>query len=138
MANNLLFRDGDKTSGATAVGEIGKSWISMNKLGKTKEGMKWLSDNFKLCTELNSTADVANLKDYLNEAWTNVAMMNYPYPTSFLMPLPGNPVEVRSKIFYCNKCLYKNIFIGYGYNFLITTNLYSSSADVLLQCPIQH
>ena len=112
MGNNLLFRDGDKTSGATAVGEIGKSWVSINKLGKTKEGMKWLSDNFKLCTELNSTADVANLKDYLNEAWTNVAMMNYPYPTSFLMPLPGNPVEVRSKILYCSKCPYENTFIG--------------------------
>ena len=89
----------DKTAGETARGEIGKSWNSINKLGSTKEGMNWLKEKFKLCQPaFNTTTDIANLKDYLNELWTNVAMMDYPYPTSFLMPLPGNPVEVIMQI----------------------------------------
>ena len=86
----------DKTSGQTARTEIGKSWSSLDKLGSTPEGMSWLKDHFKLCQSVfNTTEHVAQLKDYLNMVWTNVAMMDYPYPTSFLMPLPGKPVEVN-------------------------------------------
>ena len=59
-------------------------------------GLKWLSDSFRLCKPLKSGGgDVQGFKDYLADLWTNVAMMDYPYPTSFLMPLPGNPVKVR-------------------------------------------
>ena len=58
--------------------------------------MSWLKDHFKLCQSVfNTTEHVAQLKDYLNMVWTNVAMMDYPYPTAFLMPLPGKPVEVN-------------------------------------------
>ena len=60
----------------------------------TDGGLKWLSESFKLCSPLNKT-DIPMFKDYLNNLWTNVAMMDYPYPTTFLMPLPGNPVKVR-------------------------------------------
>lgn len=58
--------------------------------------MKWLNSKFGMCTPLKKT-DGPMFKDYLNNLWTNVAMMNYPYPTEFLMPLPGNPVKVREK-----------------------------------------
>ena len=91
-----LFSNVDKTSGETARGEIGKSWNSINKLGSTKEGQAWLKNKFKLCKKFNTTEDVARLKGYLTDLWTDVAMMDYPYPTSFLKPLPGNPVEVNS------------------------------------------
>ena len=58
--------------------------------------MDWMKDQFKLCQDVfNTTEHVAQLKDYLNNLWINVAMMDYPYPTSFLMPLPGKPVEVK-------------------------------------------
>ena len=62
---------------------------------KTADGLKWISDQMKLCSPLKNAADVVTLKGYLSNLWTNVAMMDYPYPTSFLMPLPGNPVAVR-------------------------------------------
>lgn len=57
------------------------------------DGLKWISDEFKFCKPLTKN-DVPALKSYLNDLWTNVAMMDYPYSTSFLMPLPGNPVKV--------------------------------------------
>ena len=96
----------DKTSGSTARGEIGKSWSSIDKLGTTKEGMDWLKDRFKLCQDVfNTTEHVAQLKGYLNDLWINVAMMDYPYPTSFLMPLPGKPVEVNYDYSNCSAML---------------------------------
>jgi lysosomal Pro-X carboxypeptidase len=39
-----------------------------------------------------SAANISTLKSYLTDLWTNLAMMDYPYPTSFLAPLPANPV----------------------------------------------
>ena len=55
--------------------------------------MDWVNKELKFCKNLASKSDVINFKNYLNNLWTNVAMMDYPYSTSFLMPLPGNPVQ---------------------------------------------
>ncbi len=63
----------------------------------TAAGLKWVSDTFKLCKPLGK-GDVPAFKDYLNNLWTNIAMMDYPYPTTFLMPLPGHPVKVLGKL----------------------------------------
>jgi lysosomal Pro-X carboxypeptidase len=57
------------------------------------DGLKWLSETFKACKPFKQENGVV-LKGYLTDLWTNVAMMNYPYSTSFLMPLPPNPVKV--------------------------------------------
>lgn len=37
--------------------------------------------------------------DWLDSAYSYLAMVNYPYPSNFLMPLPGHPIrEVCKKI----------------------------------------
>ena len=124
--NFLIFSNVDKTSGATARGEIGKSWTSLDKLGSTPEGLAWLKDRFKLCQEVfNTTEHVAQLKDYLNMVWTNVAMMDYPYPTSFLMPLPGKPVEVDMTIYSISYIFYMIKFQVYAKIFKYSFHRYS-------------
>ncbi|PSN38937.1 Lysosomal Pro-X carboxypeptidase [Blattella germanica] len=60
-------------------------------------GRKWLSTNWNLCKSLNNTNDVVNLKDWLSDVYTNLAMINYPYPTEFLAPVPANPVEAMCR-----------------------------------------
>lgn len=72
---------------------IRKSWGAIDNLTSTDDGLKWVNDAFKLCTPLKTKDDATKLKGYLNDLWTNLVMMDYPYPTSFLMPLPGNPVK---------------------------------------------
>lgn len=56
--------------------------------------MAWLTSAWKLCQPLKVQQDVKKLKDYLTDMWTNLAMVDYPYPADFLAPLPANPIKV--------------------------------------------
>nr|ACO10272.1 Lysosomal Pro-X carboxypeptidase precursor [Caligus rogercresseyi] len=71
-------------------GVISKSWAAIDQVGKNDKGLQRLQSLLKLCSKPKS---VEPLKSFLTDVWTSVAMMNYPYPTEFLMPLPGNPVK---------------------------------------------
>lgn len=39
--------------------------------------------------------DVAYLKSFIRDVFETMAMVNYPYPTNFLQPIPGWPVKVN-------------------------------------------
>jgi len=85
----------------TCSQNIRKSWAALDRLANQTNGtgLDWINKNLKLCTPFTHRTNVTLLKNYLNEMWTNIAMMDYPYPTSFLVPLPGNPVNaVCSKL----------------------------------------
>ncbi len=71
---------------------ISSSWQLLNEYGKSQSGLKNLTKIFHLCDEL---VDVQMLKDWLNEAYGDIAMSNYPYATNFLNPLPAWPVKVH-------------------------------------------
>jgi lysosomal Pro-X carboxypeptidase len=62
------------------------------------DGKEWLRTHWNLCVPLNGTDDVVNLKDWLTNVWTNLAMVNYPYAANFLAPLPAYPVKVYRHI----------------------------------------
>lgn len=46
--------------------------------------------------KLNS---VGELSDWINSAYSYLAMVDYPLPSSFLMPLPANPIKEVSLAF---------------------------------------
>ena len=65
-----------------------------------KTGLDWMNSQFRLCdsSKLTSPENVTLIKNYLTDLWTNLAIMDYPYPTSFLAPLPANPVTEACKV----------------------------------------
>ena len=69
---------------------ISSSWDAINSLAGSSEGLKQLTDIFRLCKPLKS-GDI--LKDWLAEMYGDIAMGNYPYTTTFLAPLPAWPVK---------------------------------------------
>ncbi|CAG9768709.1 unnamed protein product [Ceutorhynchus assimilis] len=72
---------------------IKASWEAIRNITKTHEGKKNVGHIFKLCKTLGNEDDVGKFIDSLEEIYVNLAMLNYPYATSFLAPLPGNPVK---------------------------------------------
>ena len=60
-------------------------------------GLHWLSEALHLCTPLTNSQDVQHLKDWISETWVNLAMVDYPYESDFLQPLPAWPIKVTGK-----------------------------------------
>ncbi|GAV57664.1 Peptidase_S28 domain-containing protein [Cephalotus follicularis] len=80
----------------TCFNTIKESWDVLNSEGQKHNGLQQLTKTFRLCRELRSAEDLAN---WLDSAYSFLAMVNYPYPSEFLMPLPGHPIrEVCRKI----------------------------------------
>ncbi|XP_019634121.1 PREDICTED: lysosomal Pro-X carboxypeptidase-like [Branchiostoma belcheri] len=73
---------------------IRKSWDLLNQIGQTAAGREKLSSMFSLCSPLNTTKDVTvTMTQWLLNTWFNLAMVDYPYPASFLEPLPAWPIK---------------------------------------------
>ncbi|ENN80327.1 hypothetical protein YQE_03319, partial [Dendroctonus ponderosae] len=63
------------------------------KIASTDIGKQNISKTFDLCTSLKSDDDLNTFLNWLSEMYTMIVEVNYPYPNSFLVPLPGNPVR---------------------------------------------
>lgn len=77
--------------------------FSLRNFSTTTNGSKWLHDNWRLCDPVSNSSDVDKLFDFLTNMYTTLAMVNYPFSSDFLMPLPANPVRVVCQ--YLNKKL---------------------------------
>jgi len=90
LITNVFTEQGDLCSQ-----RVGESWDLINKLGATAKGRRKLTKTFKLCKPM---ANPDLLTGWLGEMYFDMAMVNYPYPTSFLSPLPAWPVKEFCKI----------------------------------------
>ncbi|XWS33442.1 hypothetical protein CRYUN_Cryun22dG0083300 [Craigia yunnanensis] len=86
-----------KRESSSCFDTIKQSWNALTSEGLRKDGLQQLSKTFRLCRELKSVQDLAN---WLDSAFSYLAMVNYPYRSNFLMPLPGHPIREREKYIF--------------------------------------
>ncbi|CAN0917702.1 Lysosomal Pro-X carboxypeptidase [Linum grandiflorum] len=88
---NIVSNDFKRES-AGCFDTIKKSWGEIEAEGRKDNGLSLLTKTFNFCR----TGDLVN---WLESAYSYLAMVDYPYPSSFMMPLPGHPIrEVCRKI----------------------------------------
>lgn len=51
---------------------------------------------FALCKRPSSVQDIHQLNGFLRNAFTFMAMLDYPYSTHFMGNMPANPVKVQA------------------------------------------
>ncbi|OAY86114.1 lysosomal Pro-X carboxypeptidase-like isoform X1 [Ananas comosus] len=110
---------------------IKESWDALEAQGKEHNGLLKLSRTFRLCQNLNNTDA---LSDWLDSAYSYLAMVDYPYPSDFLMPLPAYPIkEVCKKIdnYAEGTSLLERIYAGVNiyYNYTGTVDCFDLEDD---------
>jgi len=71
----------------------------INNMKNSPEEIRNLQNVFKTCQKTETAGDVDKIIAFLDNAWIYMAMTNYPYPTEFLAPMPGWPVDESCKPF---------------------------------------
>ncbi|KAH7429587.1 hypothetical protein KP509_09G057600 [Ceratopteris richardii] len=69
---------------------ISSSWDALSAAYTESGAEEKISRLFGFCR--NVSADLSSVQGFLYTAWVYMAMTNYPYPSNFLEPMPGNPV----------------------------------------------
>jgi hypothetical protein len=62
-------------------------------MGSDPNSYAMIKKSFNTCRDVNSYADVYYLMTSMSGNFGTMAMVNYPYETSFTEPLPANPVN---------------------------------------------
>ncbi|KAF8404809.1 hypothetical protein HHK36_009699 [Tetracentron sinense] len=110
---------------------IKESWNELTAEGQKDDGLLRLTSTFRLCRKLKRVEDLSN---WLDSAYSYLAMVNYPYPSSFMMPLPGHPIkEVCRKIdsYPDGSSVLERIFAGVSiyYNYTGTVDCFNLEDD---------
>ncbi|XP_076002584.1 lysosomal Pro-X carboxypeptidase [Genypterus blacodes] len=84
-------------SGSKCDANIRRSWKAIDNISSTATGLQWLSEEFSLCSTLKKPEEASGFKNWLQETWSNLAMVDYPYEANFLQPLPAWPIKVVCK-----------------------------------------
>ena len=85
------FRD------AGCEGKVKEGFKNLVDLSLSTVGLQKISDTFKLCRRLASQHDFTHFLSWLRNAFTVMAMLDYPYPTDFMAKLPAWPVKQGCK-----------------------------------------
>lgn len=77
-------------------------FIGLNSSDFSAEGRQFLNDLFRIdpTSTLTESTDSDFLVEWIWAAMDYMAMVNYPYPSNFLQPLPGWPVKARCLLFF--------------------------------------
>lgn len=87
--NHIVTEDFEQATPGSA-NFIYKSWSVMSKWAQSDALRSKLALVMRTCTPLKTAQDVTGtLFNWLNSAYSYLAMADYPYPASFLGPLPG-------------------------------------------------
>lgn len=93
----IVTKDFNRDGGEACVNSVRKTWNVVKTYGKTASGRTKLFEIFELCSPLKTQENVTQFEYWLSETWVNLAMVDYPYPASFLEPLPAWPIKVACK-----------------------------------------
>ena len=84
-------------SAGACVANLRKAWSAIESAAGSAEGRKQLSQGFRTCYEIADVDDALDLVQWAQGPWGNMAMGNYPYPSTYLMHgqswLPAYPVR---------------------------------------------
>lgn len=73
------------------------AFLELENLAKHKD-YQAIQSGFSLCKTPTCDSDIHQLKGLLRNAFTIMAMMDYPYSTHFMGDMPANPVKVACDI----------------------------------------
>ncbi|KAK7095230.1 hypothetical protein V1264_006666 [Littorina saxatilis] len=88
-------------AGYDCFAKVEEGFAAMDKLaGQGQPGLAQLTSDFQLCSPLkNNGAAYKHLQGWIRNAFTYLAMLDYPYPSDFLdMKLPANPVKAACSL----------------------------------------
>jgi len=87
----VVTQDFLKEGSQACVDNVAAVWDVINRKNETAEGRAELESIFNTCTPVE---EVSMLKMYIESGLGTIAMINYPYPTDFLAPVPAWPIRV--------------------------------------------
>uniref|UniRef100_A0A915KE66 Lysosomal Pro-X carboxypeptidase n=1 Tax=Romanomermis culicivorax TaxID=13658 RepID=A0A915KE66_ROMCU len=78
---------------------IKNSWSTLRKFATTENVRRYLNAIFKFCpdSQVTHVDNATRLVNWLADIYGNLAMINYPYETNFLNPVPAWPVKEACK-----------------------------------------
>ena len=72
---------------------VSDGFAALESMREQSDSYQAISDIFNLCAVPSGPLEVQSLINTLNDSIGTMAMVNYPYPTSFVEPLPAWPVS---------------------------------------------
>ncbi|XP_030021078.2 lysosomal Pro-X carboxypeptidase [Manduca sexta] len=118
---NRIVTSSYKVANSKCADNIKKSWSFIRSYAASANTSEWLRQNWNLCGPANSTLHADVLVEFLESMYVTMAMVNYPFASDFLMPLPAQPVKVVCQ--YLNETLKdKELLEGIGKVISVFTN----------------
>ncbi|XP_064476308.1 lysosomal Pro-X carboxypeptidase-like [Ornithodoros turicata] len=85
-----------QSASSACTSAIRKSWDVMEHMASTDKGAQELGQVFKMCHVLSPSIYTV-FRSWVYNIYVMMSMMNYPYPTNFVVPVPAYPVRAACK-----------------------------------------